>query len=269
MRKVIYSMSVSLDGYVETLDNKIDWVIVDEEFHLFANQQARESSVFLYGRRLYELMASFWPTAETDSSAPSFVIEFARIWKDKPKIVFSRTLEKVEWNSRLIRENIAEEIMKLKSQPGGDMGLGGAEIASVFMQFGLIDEYHVFINPVVLGGGTPFFPALSKAINLRLVDKRTFRSGVVYLSYQLAESPSSRGETTPLTNQTGNQESDLPNGLGRPAQRALAGAGFSLLAQLSEVSESELLQLHGIGPNALAQLRSALAAKRLSFAKRK
>jgi len=184
MRKVIYSMSVSLDGFIETPNRELDWVIVDEELHNFFNDQAREMGAFLYGRRLYEVMVAYWPTADTNPSAPAYEVEFARIWKDKPKIVFSKTLDKVEWNSRLVRDNIAEEITKLKAQPGKDLGLGGPTIASTFMQLGLIDEYQLIVNPVVLGGGTPFFPALLNPINVRLVETRTFGAGVVLLRYQ-------------------------------------------------------------------------------------
>jgi len=187
LRKVIYSMSVSLDGFIETPNRELDWVIVDEEFHSFANDQAREMGAFLYGRRLYEVMASYWPTADTNPATPAYVVEFARIWRDKPKIVFSKTLKKVEWNSRLVRKDIAEEITKLKAQPGQDLGLGGANIASTFMQLGLVDEYRLFVQPVVLGSGTPMFRTLDDKINLRLVDTHTFGSGVVYLRYQHAD----------------------------------------------------------------------------------
>jgi dihydrofolate reductase len=184
MRKVIYSMSVSLDGFIETPNREIDWVIIDEELHTFFNDQAREMGTFLYGRRMYELMVDYWPTADTLPSRPAYEVEFARIWKNMPKIVFSKTLDKVEWNSRLVRDNIAEEIAKLKAQPGKDLSLGGPTLASTFMQLGLIDEYQLFVNPVVLGGGTPFFPALRNPISLRLIETRTFSSGVVYLRYQ-------------------------------------------------------------------------------------
>lgn len=184
MRKVIYSMSVSLDGFIETPNREIDWVIVDEELHTFFNDQAREQGAFLYGRRMYELMVDYWPTADTLPSRPAYEVEFARIWKNMPKIVFSKTLDKVEWNSRLVRDNIAEEITKLKAQPGKDLSLGGPTLASTFMQLGLIDEYQLFLNPVVLGSGTPFFPALRNPISLRLIETRTFGSGVVYLRYQ-------------------------------------------------------------------------------------
>ena len=184
MRKVVYSMGVSLDGFIEGPNRELDWSTPDEELHRFWNDQAREMGTFLYGRRLYELMADFWPTADTDPSAPEPVVEFARIWRDMPKIVFSRTLEKVDWNSRLVRDNIAEEVTKLKAQPGKDMEVGGPTLAATFMRLGLIDEYRPVVHPVVLGGGTPFFPALEDRIRLRLTDTRTFGSGVVYLRYQ-------------------------------------------------------------------------------------
>jgi dihydrofolate reductase len=178
-------MSVSLDGFIATPNRELDWVIVDEELHTFFNAQAREMGAFLYGRRMYELMVDSWPTADTKPARPAYEVEFARIWKNMPKIVFSKTLDKVEWNSRLVRNNIAEEITTLKEQPGKDLSIGGPTIASTFMQLGLIDEYQLFVNPVILGGGIPFFLALCKPTDLRLIETRTFRSGVVYLRYQL------------------------------------------------------------------------------------
>jgi dihydrofolate reductase len=182
--KVIYSMSVSLDGFVETPDRSLDWVIVDEELHRFFNEQARETKTSVYGRRLYQLMAAYWPTADTDPSTPDYMVEFARIWKDKPKVVFSKTLDKVEWNSRLATGTIPEEIARLNQQPDNDMELGGPNLAAAFIQLGLIDEYRLFVQPVVIGAGTPFFPPLDHKIELRLVETRTFGSGVVYLRYE-------------------------------------------------------------------------------------
>jgi dihydrofolate reductase len=136
MRKVIYAMSVSLDGFTETPDRKIDWVIVDEELHTFFNAQAREQDAFLYGRRMYELMARDWPTVDANPSNPAYMVEFSRIWKDTPKVVFSKTLREVAWNSRLVRDNIAGEVAKLKAQPGKDLGVGGPTLAASFMQLG-------------------------------------------------------------------------------------------------------------------------------------
>lgn len=185
MRKVIYSMLVSLDGFIEGPNRELDWHIIDEELHRFINDQLSEFDTYLYGRRLYEVM-TYWETADTNPSSPEYELEFARIWKSTPKIVFSKTLEQVQGNARLVRDNIVEEITKLKQQPGKNMDLGGPNIASTFMRLGLIDEYRLFIQPVILGRGTPFFPALDDKINLRLVEIRAFGSGVVYLRYQHA-----------------------------------------------------------------------------------
>jgi dihydrofolate reductase len=183
MRKVIYSPMVSLDGMINGPNRELDWHIIDEELHRFINEQQRAIDTHLYGRRMYEAMI-YWETADQDPSQPDYVLEFARIWKQIRKIVFSKTLERVQGNTRLAREDIAEEITKLKAQPGQDMVVGGATIASSVMRLGLIDEYRLFVHPVVVGGGTPFFPALDNPIKLRLVETRTFGSGVVYLCYQ-------------------------------------------------------------------------------------
>jgi dihydrofolate reductase len=183
MRKVIYSMGVSLDGFIAGPNGEIDWSAPDEELHRFHNEQAREVGLNLYGRRLHEVM-TYWETADESPSAPEHEIEFARIWKETPKIVFSRTLERVEGNARLVRDNIAEEVARLKEQPGKDMALGGAGLASTFIKLGLIDEFRPFVHPAVLGGGTPYFPPMDERINLHLVETRTFGSGVVYVRYQ-------------------------------------------------------------------------------------
>jgi dihydrofolate reductase len=113
MRKLVYSMGVSLDGFIAGPDGEIDWSAPDEELHRFHNQQARETGAHLYGRRLYEVM-TYWETADQKPSVPEHELEFARIWKDTPKIVFSKTLEKVEGNARLVRDSGAEEVAKLK-----------------------------------------------------------------------------------------------------------------------------------------------------------
>ena len=184
MGRLVYSLSVSLDGFVETPSRSLDWVLVDEELHSFFNDESRGLSASLYGRRMYELMADYWPTADRDPSASPAELEFARIWKDTPKIVFSRTLGRVEWNSRLFRDDAAEEVARLKAQPGFDMDVGGPTIASTLMRAGLIDGYHLFVHPVILGAGTPYFPALDDRIGLKLLETRTFGSGVVYLRYE-------------------------------------------------------------------------------------
>jgi dihydrofolate reductase len=183
MRKVIYSMGVSLDGFIAGLDGEIAVPPPEEELHRFHNQQTRELGAHLLGRRLYEEM-TYWETVDESSTAPEHEIEFARIWKEMPKIVFSRTLEKVEGNARLVRDGVADEVARLKEQPGKDIAVGGAGLASTFMELGLIDEFRPFVHPVVLGGGTPYFPPLDERINLELVETRTFGSGVVFLRYR-------------------------------------------------------------------------------------
>jgi dihydrofolate reductase len=183
MRKLIYSMGVSLDGFIAGPDGEIDWSAPDEELHRFHNQQTRELGALLCGRRLYEVMV-YWETADEQPSAPDYELEFARIWKDMPKIVFSRTLEKVEGNATLFRGGVAEEVAKLKEQPGKDLSVGGAGLASTLIKLGLVDEYRLCVNPVALGSGTPYFPALDERIKLELLETRTFRSRVVYLRYR-------------------------------------------------------------------------------------
>jgi dihydrofolate reductase len=183
MRKMIYSMTVSLDGFIAGPTGEIDWSVPDEELHRFHNQRVREIGAHLCGRRLYEVM-EYWETADQNPSAAEHELEFARIWKSLPKIVFSKTLEKVEGNARLVRDGVAEEVARLKEQPGKDLAVGGAGLASTLIKLGLVDEYRLFVNPVVLGGGTPYFPALEERINLELVETQTFGSRVVYVRYR-------------------------------------------------------------------------------------
>ena len=183
MRKVIYSMSVSLDGFVAGPGGEIDWGAPDEELHRFHNDRVRETGAHLLGRRLYEVM-TYWETAEENPSALDYELEFARIWKALPKVVFSTTLDNVEGNATLLRDGVAQEVAKLKEEPGGDLAVGGAGLASTLMKLDLIDEYRPFMVPVVLGGGTPYFSALDERINLELVETRTFGSRVVYLRYR-------------------------------------------------------------------------------------
>ena len=183
MRDLIYSMSVSLDGFIAGPDGEIDWSVPDEELHRFHNQRVRETGASLLGRRLYETML-YWETADENPSATDYELEFARLWKDTPMIVFSKTLEKVEGNARLATDGVAEEVARLKEEPGQDLAVGGAGLASTLMKAGLIDEYGLFVSPVVLGGGTPYFPALDERIHLELVETRTFGSRVVYVRYR-------------------------------------------------------------------------------------
>jgi dihydrofolate reductase len=183
MRKVIYSTGVSLDGFIAGPDGELDWSAPDEELHRFHNQQTRELGAHFCGRRLYEVM-KYWETADQNPSAAEYELEFARIWKDLPKIVFSKILEKVEGNATLVRDGVVEEVARLRQQPGKDLAVGGAGLASAFIELGLVDEFRLFVSPVVLGGGTPYFPALEERIDLELVETRTFGSRVVYVRYR-------------------------------------------------------------------------------------
>jgi dihydrofolate reductase len=182
MRKLIYSMGVSLDGFIAGPHGEIDWSAPDEELHRFHNEQTRELGVHLCGRRLYEVMV-YWETADQNPAIGEPELEFARIWQGLPKIVFSTTLEQVEGNASLAVGGVGEEVAKLKQAPGKDLAVGGAGLASACIELGLVDEYRLFVSPVVLGGGTPFFPSLEQRIGLELVETRTFGSRVVYLRY--------------------------------------------------------------------------------------
>jgi dihydrofolate reductase len=188
MRKLFYSMGVSLDGYIAGPAGEFDWATPDEELHRFHNQQARETGVDLYGRRLYEAMR-FWETADRDPSLAEYELEFARIWKETPKIVFSRTLETVEGDYRLVRDGAAEEVARLKEGSGADLAVGGAGLAAELIRHGLVDELQPLVYPVVAGGGTPYLPALEERLDLELVETRTFGSRVVYLRYRVAYAP--------------------------------------------------------------------------------
>jgi len=182
MRKVIYGMLVSLDGFIEGPNRELDWHVVDEELHLHANEQAKTTGVFLLGRRMYEAM-TYWDTADKNESNPRYVLEFARIWQSVPKLVYSRTLEKVGPNATLVRDVSADKIAELKAQPGGDLSVGGADLASTFIKLGLVDEYQLYVQPVVLGSGTPMFKASDRRISMRLIEVSPFKSGVVYTRY--------------------------------------------------------------------------------------
>lgn len=186
MRKLILMMSVSLDGFIEGPNRDIGWHVVDDELHRHFNDEIRTMSAILHGRVTYELMAGFWPTADTDPSSTEPMREFADIWRDIPKIVFSSTLKEVGWNTTIMREVVPDQIQALKAQPGGDMVLGGADLAAAFMAHDLIDEYRLYFHPVVVGAGTPLFPASDQPRTLRLTGTRTFGNGVVLLRYEPA-----------------------------------------------------------------------------------
>jgi dihydrofolate reductase len=188
MRRIIYVTMVSLDGYIEGPHRELDWHIIDEELHTYVNDQQRAIGAYLYGRRMYEVMAAYWPTADADPSAPAYIVDFAHLWQNTPKIVFSKTLEQVVGpNTRLVKEDAIAEITRLKEQPGKALGLGGADLAGAVARQGLIDEYHFYIQPVLLGAGKRLFSGLDAPLNLRLVETHRFGSGVILLRYTRAD----------------------------------------------------------------------------------
>jgi len=176
-------MSVSLDGFMEGPNHEIDWHLVDDELHWHFNDQLRGAGAFLDGRVTWELMARFWPTADADPAAPAPVAEFARIWRETPKIVYSRTLERAGWNTTIAREVVPADIAALKADTAGDLFLGGAELAATFLRRGLVDEYRIYMHPVLIGAGSAMFPATATPMPLTLAETRAFANGVVLLRY--------------------------------------------------------------------------------------
>jgi dihydrofolate reductase len=182
MRKVVYGLNVSLDGFYEDINGKIDFTVPDEELFRHFIEFEKEVEVHLYGRKLYETMC-YW---KGDHNFDEAELEYAKVWNKKPNLVFSRTLQGVASNERLIRDNIAEEVNELKKGPGKYMVVGGGEIASTFIKLGLIDEYRVYLRPIVLGKGKPLFQSLTKNLGLKFIDSKVFGTGVVLLRYQNA-----------------------------------------------------------------------------------
>jgi dihydrofolate reductase len=178
MRRLIVSNLMSLDGFFEGPKNEIDWFVVEKEFLAYSSDMLRSVDTMLFGRRTYELMAAYWPSAPKD--------EIADQMNGLQKIVFSRTLSNTDWNnSRLIKGNIAAEVSALKQQAGKDMVvLGSAMLASFLLQEGLIDEYRIILDPIILSGGNPLFGAVNHRIKLKLKDAKPLASGVVILYYQ-------------------------------------------------------------------------------------
>lgn len=183
MTKLIYSMNPSLDGFISGPDGNFDWSVPDEELHRFHNERISALGGHLLGRRLYETMV-YWETAREDPDAPDYMREFAGIWQALPKVVFSKTLTEVVGNTSLARGSIAQEAAELMERTEKDVAIGGAQLAGAAIELGLVDEFHLFVNPVVVGGGKPLFPDLARTIPLNLRETRTFAGRVVYLRYE-------------------------------------------------------------------------------------
>jgi dihydrofolate reductase len=184
MGKIVLMMSVSVDGYIEGPDREIDWHMVDDELHRHFNEQLGAMGAFLSGRVTYELMAGFWPTADQDPSSSEPMVEFAGIWRDTPKIVYSRTLERAGWNTTIVREVVPSEVQQLKERTGGDLALGGADLAAAFLRQDLVDEYRIYVHPVRIGRGKPLFAPSDATVQLQLAESRAFGNGVVLLHYR-------------------------------------------------------------------------------------
>ncbi|GAA1714494.1 dihydrofolate reductase family protein [Streptomyces yatensis] len=185
MRRVTYSMGVSLDGYIVGPDGGFNWTAPDEEVFRFVTDEIREVGAHLLGRRLYETML-YWETADQDPSLDDSMLEWAALWKPLPKVVFSTTLSAVQGNARLATGGPAEEIERLRAEPGeGNIAIGGAALAAEVAALGLIDEYRARVYPVLVGGGTPFFPQHERRVDLELVETHTFSSKVVCLRYRV------------------------------------------------------------------------------------
>ena len=183
MGKLIYLLNVSLDGFIETKDRSLDWTVVDEELHTWFNDETRSLDATIYGRRLYEVMAAYWPTGEENPQSTDAMREFSRIWKAMPKVVFSSSLDRVDHNARLVNGDVGAVLEDLRHEFDGDLDVGGPNLAAQFVRRGLVDEYRIVVHPVVLGAGTPFWPELDAPLHLRLTDTRTFASGAEFRSY--------------------------------------------------------------------------------------
>jgi dihydrofolate reductase len=186
MRNIVLHMSVSLDGFFEGPNREIDWHMVDEELHTYINAQLAPMSAFLSGRITHELMADFWPTADRDPGMSGPMVEFAGIWRDMPKIVFSRTLTEAGWNTTIRRQVDPDEIRALAAEADGDLSVGGADLIASFVAHDLIDEWRIYVVPVVIGAGKPLW-APDTRLDLRLVEHRAFGNDVVLLRYRRAD----------------------------------------------------------------------------------
>lgn len=182
MRKVVYWVHTSVDGYIAGPDGEFDWPGVGPELSAYSHELNRRVDLLLYGRVVWELMASYWPTADQISDDPHD-LRFAKVWRETPKIVVSRTLTEAGWGAGVVSD-VAAELPALKEQPGKDILLtGGAGLATALADLDLIDEYQVVVHPVVLGDGKRLFP-LAERFDLRLVGTQSFDGRAVLLRYE-------------------------------------------------------------------------------------
>ncbi|MFG1697782.1 dihydrofolate reductase family protein [Nonomuraea sp. NPDC049309] len=183
MHKLIYWVHTSIDGHIEGPKGEFDWPVMGEELSAYSEALCARAGAFLYGRNVWDMMVSYWPAAETISDHPHD-LKFAPVWRRTPKIVVSTTLESDAWAAEVIRTDPAERIAELKRQAGADILLtGGSGLAGTLTRHGLIDEYHIAVHPVVLGGGRPLFQNGTDRLGLRLVESRVCDEGVVVTRY--------------------------------------------------------------------------------------
>jgi dihydrofolate reductase len=186
MGNIVFMMSVSVDGFIEAPDHDISWHVVDEELHQHFNDVIGAMGAMLSGRVTHQLLAAFWPTADQDPDSSPTMVEFAGIWRDIPKFVYSRTLERADWNTTVVNEVDPEEVRRLAAGTGGDLVLGGADLAAAFRRHDLIDEYRIYVHPVAIGRGKPVFEPVDTRTDLRLVETHVFGNGVVLLHHRRA-----------------------------------------------------------------------------------
>jgi dihydrofolate reductase len=184
MSKVILFVQVSLDGFFEGPKKEIDWSMVDDELHTHVNEVLKTLGGFLSGRVAYELMAGYWPTADADPASPLFVKEFAQIWRDMPKVVYSKTLASAGWNTTIARDVVREEVEALKLHANGDLIVGGGNLGAAFMAQDLVDEVRIYVHPIRIGVGNHLFHPSKERVLLRLIETRAFGNGVVLLRYE-------------------------------------------------------------------------------------
>ncbi|MEV5573951.1 dihydrofolate reductase family protein [Spirillospora sp. NPDC052269] len=183
MRKLSYYVHITADGFVEGPKGEFDWPVMGPELSDHSFTLNEQTDITLYGRVTWEMMASFWPDAESMSDHPH-VLRYAPVWRSSRKMVISRTLENAEWAEKVIGSDLAAQVRELKEQDGKDLLLmGGARAATSLAQLGLLDEVRICVHPVVLGGGVSLFPGLDGRLGLRLIETRTFDEGVVMNHY--------------------------------------------------------------------------------------
>ena len=185
MRRIIFSIPITLDGYIEGPNRELDWVIADDDLHDFYTNLLNTADLILYGRVTYELMLNYWPKAPYDTSIPASMVRFANTLNPISKVVFSKTLKNVGWNTKLVDSLMPDEIIKMKLEKGRDILLGGgASIAQAFMQHNLIDEFQLVVQPVAIGRGKPLFNGIHDMLKLNFIWSRPFHSGAIALCYR-------------------------------------------------------------------------------------